>query len=1534
MLLLFLVSTVTAAIQPFINVASYKLNDQARNILPKQNPKFAEVLKYDAKKLTYEYNQGYDPKQSGDLQSDSASTPRITASFNADPSKGFSVTDPVNQTDFGMKPKFALGSPRQDGNQLLYPLSDTPGFLVYTGQTSGVKEDILLSEEGENGVSYKYELIVGDGQQARLEKNGSIGVYGSELLANGNISTGTDQDKQLLDKARKNGQKTKLLFTIPAPVVSETNKTVSQVKAHFELDGNTVTVVAENLKGASYPLSIDPSVYIETAQKLMRGNAETNVDFDINNGLIEKGKLSGGRFNAWNNTTALPATRWGHATTVAGGYVYVVGGMDSSNVRSGAVYWAHFNDTTGAIEAPNPGSGACASWCTDSAYNLPVPLTAHAIVAYNGFLYIFGGETTSGTKVDTVYIAKIGANGEPSLWHPTDTDPANWVYWYSDTALATATSYTSAAAYNNRMYVMGGRTAAAPGGVTTVQKADISPLGILTGWTSTGMQALTSVRHMHNVLSYNGYLYVLGGNSAGIVQSSVQYIKLNTDGTMAGSWVTTTAMGSARLSQGGNFATIWGGYIYVAGGCSAVAGTGDWCSVTGLSNARDIQLASINADGSITDWNSIIGITSSRMGYGFVAWRQTVYGIGGCTAQDTATNGNCTTLSSTYNYGAINPDGDVSTVSDSVASGTAPCAAATWTQCDLPPAGNAAGQGGRMSEGVAINNGYIYIFGGCTDISSTTAECNVGGTGRMSSNTSYSALAVDGSLVRPAACAGTFSGSWCVDSTNTLNGANGLGTMSVTVFNNVVYAIGGTDGTNWSANVYRNTLNDNGSLAGAWASQTFTTVGLGTARGYAYSFSRANPSAAATNPGNLYVFGGCNNGTTSDGLGCGTYFTNVYKCSIQTAGTLTGCTTTGQLQIDSESQTAGAQGLGLMAGVLYANYVYLIGGSSINESERGEVMYAALDDSNNIVAVSGGIWQVSPNQLSPVRRRGFAFGYNGYLYSLAGYTGTGSLNDLLYAKIDVSNGSISAFTTSFVTVNPRWDLKAIVANGYVYAIGGCSAGSAPVGCTAMTGGVQTFQLYNNYSGSPAAFSTTTNTGVDRIGGSATVLNGYIYYAGGCSAVACTTGTAVNNVYYAPLNADGTIGTWTAAANNLPAVRSWGKLVASGGTLYYLGGQDGAATPAAQTTVYYSTPASGVPAAWATASNGLLAARTEIGAAVWNNRIYVTGGYSGSARQSTVYMSPTLATGGDITSVWTSTGAFNVARSGHVTIAYANNLYILGGWDGTQYLNDVQLAKINANGTVTGWGYTTSLPQRVFGGDGFAANGYMYVFGGRSAAASATTCTNNTYITPISANTTIASGNNPTGIGDWSQTNVEFSDGRFGIAAVYDQGKAYVLGGGCTAFVAAGNRGYLTALQAQPMVAKYSRMIDTDTDVFPSKWLMNGLDNDVGAHWQLRYRSSTATNAAWGQDTNYGTVTLGTPDNYIPVDGSGTNTSFARYFYMFISIDSSQAFGYPEDITRGPTLDDITLFYTADPSKRMRFGKTFTGGLLQPFDTPF
>jgi hypothetical protein len=358
--------------------------------------------------------------------------------------------------------------------------------------------------------------------------------------------------------------------------------------------------------------------------------------------------------------------------------------------------------------------------------------------------------------------------------------------------------------------------------------------------------------------------------------------------------------------------------------------------------------------------------------------------------------------------------------------------------------------------------------------------------------------------------------------------------------------------------------------------------------------------------------------------------------------------------------------------------------------------------------------------------------------------------------------------------------------------------------------------------------------------------------------------------------------------------------------------------------------------------GIAGTPTNNGANANDGALVITWGGSSSTVTSTVYISPTLSTGGDIASAWATTSMpFAVARSGVTAVAYANNLYLVGGYDGANYLADVQYSQLSStDGSAGTWQFSASLPTPLSDSSGFAANGYLYLMGGRS---TATTCNPITLVASISANTTIASGNNPTGISEWYQTNQKYTGARYGASAVYNDGKAYILGGACgSTLTYASPVIQQTTVLSQPQIAKYSIAIDTDSEVYPAYWLLNGVDNGIGANWQLRYRSMTNNGSTacsspamttWGAETIFGSVTLGLPGVYIPKNASGVSTSCARYYYFSVSVDSSQAFGYPDDVSRGPTITDLTLQFSADPSKRLIHGKTFTGGLQQPIDTP-
>lgn len=1820
-------------LQPYFENDAYALDSASTSLLPEPSEFVADKINHKTDTNSFEFNPGSDAAISGTHGQQVYSA----ASVSKDPTQGVTVTDPTNKIDFKMVPQFALKEGRQNDDKIIYPLADGSGWLVYTLRGNGVKEDIILSYAKGNSASYDYKLELGNTLKAKLESDGSLGIYGNTTLS-GTISAATEKDQELLQKARQNAQKNTLLFQIPAPVVMDKHGISKGITSKYTLNNDILTVVTTGLKQGEYPLTIDPSIYVATAQQFMHGNNETNVNFDVDNKLIKKGRTTGARINNWTSTTSLPSGTWGGATIPAGGYLYNVGGTGASGT-SKSVNWAIANTSTGTIDSANPGNGSCGGWCHNSAYELPDGRANFSLVTYNGYLYVLGGTSPNCTTGNnngtsgyckTVYIAKLGMNGEPQLWHPTDANTSNWTYWYRDADLSSERAYSGATVYNSQLYLIGGRTSS--GVSTAVSIAPLTPNGKLGTWTNSSNTVPSVNAYNPGVETYNGYLYIIGGSSSptSAPTNTTRYSKINSDGSI-NTWQQTKSFTTGRIAGGGKMTTVWGAYIYLSGGCSTINASG-YCTAI----QSDTQVASINADGSIGSWYIIPGVSDSRMGHSLISWRNNIYLIGGCSSQNAST-GICDTPLSLAHYGSINKDGDVSTISDSAPSGTAPCIDGPPSNCNLPSTSV-----GNVLNAVAVINGYLYIMGGCTNNDCSTTSTGV----------TYQSISSEGVLQRPSTCSGSFVDSYCVSSTSLPAGVAAAG---VAINNDRIYLVGGF-GT--STNIYHTTSNSDGSISN-WSTTSLAgaTSSAVTSLSYTYAYIRSNPSAASTNPANLYIIGGCTDGTVS----CTSYSQAVFKCSLNTTGAPSNCTTSGQLQIGSIPSCG--TGLGAMAGTVYANYIYLIGGLTTSCSNLKTTRYAKFDNNNNIVAVSGSSWIESPNQTANGKQRGAGFGYNGYLYTVGGYdAGTGVLNDIEFAKINVSDGSIGAWSTSNITISQRWGLNVPISNSYAYVVGGCTAGTAPSSCTNRTDTIQTFQLHNNNSGAPASYSTSANTfstDPNRLGMSTVILNGYIYVAGGCTSTTDYCTSLTSNVSYAAIDAYGNIGTWSNTTGALPAARSWGKLRAIGDTLYFVGGEDSSATP--QTSIYYATPSSGNISSWSTASNGLPNARSDFGMATWNDRLYIVGGKgSGTGCSSgvcnTVYVSPQQTAGGNITGSWsTSSASFNVARSGLTAVTYANNLYVFGGYDGGNYLSDSQFSQINtSNGNTGAWSYSESLPQPVSQGDGFAVNGYVYLVGGRSAH---NTCEPTTLVAPISANTTIESGNNPTGIGTWFETNQKYSGPRFGNGAVYSNGKIYAIGGmnctGGTSYTSAGNftytvpasvtsitvkmwgggggggaagnasapgpygggggytqatisttpneslsltvggggggggnsgtaaaggggggysrvyrsttplliagggggggasrlgdiggggggggctssgtactgssttsnfgggggsstsggaggvghctgeagsslnggrgatgipgscnyarnintggglggalggatggSGYFTLwsnnhpgsggggggyfggagggsgnssgpaaagggggssyvvttatdvstsiannqtaansndsargtagnggpggvgnnglgsagnagliviitpnsispitpviqqtpVLSQPQVSQYSIMLDTDTDVYPTKWLLNGLDNSIGAHWKLSYKSmtnptanktgngagmdcSTTQMSNWGQVTNYGNVLLGAPVPYIARDSSGTDTNCARYYFLNVTISAEQTFGYPDDVTRGPTITDLTVSFTADPSKRLMHGRTFINGLQMPLDTP-
>ena len=170
--------------------------------------------------------------------------------------------------------------------------------------------------------------------------------------------------------------------------------------------------------------------------------------------------LSGGALDSWTATTSLPTAN-GYATSVvANGYVYEIGGGNSSSIFA-TVDYAAINS-----------NGTLGPWTATT--SLPVGSAGATSVVANGYVYEIGGSDGSSSYVATVDYAAINSNGTPGPWTAT-------------TSLPTATDLATSVVANGYVYEIGGYNGSSY--VATVDYAAISPAQL----TSRAMTTSSSV---------------------------------------------------------------------------------------------------------------------------------------------------------------------------------------------------------------------------------------------------------------------------------------------------------------------------------------------------------------------------------------------------------------------------------------------------------------------------------------------------------------------------------------------------------------------------------------------------------------------------------------------------------------------------------------------------------------------------------------------------------------------------------------------------------------------------------------------------------------------------------------------------------------------------------------------------------------------------------------------------------------------------------------------------------------------------------
>lgn len=297
-----------------------------------------------------------------------------------------------------------------------------------------------------------------------------------------------------------------------------------------------------------------------------------------------------------------------------------------------------------------------------------------------------------------------------------------------------------------------------------------------------------------------------------------------------------------------------------------------------------------------------------------------------------------------------------------------------------------------------------------------------------------------------------------------------------------------------------------------------------------------------------------------------------------------------------------------------------------------------------------GSWNSAATTLTGTRAYAGTATANGYVYVVGGNSTTTAQSTVYYAKIN-SDGTTGAWTTNTYALPVATAYTTATAqNGYLYVLGGSNSG----------GTEQTTVYFTrlNSDGSTGSWNTTTVLPAARSNGSAVAVNGYMYYIGGQN----SSDTAQNTTYYAKINSDGTLDSWT-TGSTITNARKSAQIATANGYIYVAGGVDNTGTY--QTSVYYAAlnAGTGTIGTFATTS-ALPGTRAEGSALIANGYMYVIGGRDNSTYQASVYYSKLNGSDGTAGTWATATNVLPAARGGRSAFVANGYLCTIGGYDGS------------------------------------------------------------------------------------------------------------------------------------------------------------------------------------------------------------------------------------------------------------------------------
>ncbi len=991
-----------------------------------------------------------------------------------------------------------------------------------------------------------------------------------------------------------------------------------------------------------------------------------------------------GSLGAWNSTSTLPVARSHMAMAQANGYIYALGGSDNNWDGSGQddVYYAKIN-----------GDGTLGSWSTANA--LPDERLAFSVGVSNGYIYAFGGASYNTYDVqDEVYFAKLNSNGTLGTWSTATEllpDARNahsavvvngYAYLVSGDISGGGTGYTDSV-----IYARLGGTVNVGGNLDLVgmQGGNLAEGG--TSWSGSAGGSITAgnIRAVGALevqgsasfassVSINGNL-VATSLAIGTVDDQGTLLILDTKTTSGdpdginGAMYYNADAGKFRCYEGGS----WKDCISAGGGPSPLTLDGDgnlfttgtgalssntagyenialgqnalYANTSGGSNfAAGHGALQDNTSGSHSiaiGWdalkNNASGFTNIALGNGSMSNSE-----GG---QDNVAIGVETLLNNTgsgniaIGHGALF---DNTSGGNSIALG--------WDALKNNASGS---QNIALGDGVMANSegGSNNFAVGQNALYNNQGSNNIAlGAGTLQGNTSGSnnvglglgALENSGTGKENIAL-----GMWALRNINGGDGNVAIGhqaAINTTGFYNVVLGVGAAGSlTSGSNNIV---IGGGQDVASATGSNQLNIAGLLTSDDYTVGgswngqlmvvgqndTSQFTVRANGTQTSNILSIQ--NSGGTSTYFGIGGTGTANFRNGTNSTTAFQIQNSTGQNLFNVDSTNAGT--------------ITLLGNNSGETSA----------------------WQTNANNMTIAKDGAGVVAANGYIYTVGGWGPSAPTSNVQYAKLN-ADGSTGTWTNTTSLPAANTDTAAVVANGYIYVVGGRDSSYNALSSV--------LRARINPDGSLGSWITSTSMSVGLGHTAAVELNGYIYAMGGTAG-----GPASNAAIYTKINADGSLGAWQ-AATNLPNFIAESRPVVANGVIYLLGGRNSSKYD----SIYYARPdkSSGNISSWTTNSIDLPQAMAAGAAGVSNGYIYYAGGdnYANDSNTSSIddlYYAK-IQSDGSVGSWTTSTHTLPYNASYSPGVVVNGYLYIAGAWNDSSVLNTVIYTRLGGTVNVGG-----------------------------------------------------------------------------------------------------------------------------------------------------------------------------------------------------------------------------------------------------------